>query len=79
MGIIFSKPGCAKCDWLKQNADLTDIDVHELTPDNTTALAELAWHEAVSLTETSLPILVLDDGTKITGALNIRNILSKHH
>jgi hypothetical protein len=76
MGIVlFSKSDCAKCTWLKSKVDLSGVTVYELG--DADALAELAWHEGVTLAETSLPILVLDDGTKVTGVLHIKNYLRR--
>jgi hypothetical protein len=42
---------------------------------NPETLAHLAWHEQVSVAETTLPILILDDSTVMTGAINIKNYL----
>jgi len=76
--ILFTKPDCAKCNWLKQHVDLKahDVKVEELAPDNKEALACLAWYELVATAEKSLPILVLDDDTAITGAIKIKNYLN---
>lgn len=79
--ILFSKQNCGKCSWLKEKSDLSGVEVMEL--DDPTAsdmvLAErwaaLSWHEAVQKAETGLPMLVLDNGTIITGAIQIKNIL----
>lgn len=74
---LFTKPDCKKCDYIKDavNLELLGVNVEELTVDNIDALAHLAWHELVSKAETSLPILVLDDSSHITGAINIKNFL----
>jgi hypothetical protein len=47
-----------------------------LSPDNPESLAHLAWHELVSVAETQLPILVLDDNSSMTGAIRIKNYLT---
>ena len=74
---LFTKPDCKKCDYIKEAVDLKSkgVSIEELTPQNVESLAHLAWHELVSVAETSLPILVLDDCTSITGAINIKNYL----
>jgi glutaredoxin len=74
---LFTKPNCKKCDWLKQEVDLDKVEgleIHELDG-NVDALAELAWYELVSAAETTLPILVLDDGSSVTGVVKIKKIL----
>jgi hypothetical protein len=75
--ILFTKPNCKKCDWLKKRVDLKALDVlvMELTPDDYNSLAELAWYEAVNIAQESLPILVLKNHAKIKGVINIRNYL----
>lgn len=76
---LFTKPDCKKCDYIKEQFDLDamGVNVEELTPQNVESLAHLAWHELVSVAETSLPILVIDDMSSITGAINIKNYLQK--
>jgi hypothetical protein len=77
MMVLFTKPDCKKCDWIKENCDLSGIYVVILTPFDPAALAELAWCECVGLAEETLPILVLDDKekTKVTGAIEIKKVL----
>ncbi len=74
---LFTKTGCEKCEYVKKNVDLKALGVVEevLGPDNPDSLAHLAWHELVSVAETQLPILVLDDSTPIVGAIRIKNYL----
>ncbi len=76
---LFTKPDCKKCDYIKEAVDLKEVGVNieELSPNNVESLAHLAWHELVATAEVSLPILVLDDCTSITGAINIKNYLIK--
>lgn len=73
--MLFTKPGCGKCDWLKANlpegAVFTTHDI--LTAEG---LAELAFHELVSTAEKQLPILRTGDGRIVTGALQIRRELT---
>jgi hypothetical protein len=74
---LFTKEGCQKCEYVKKSVDLNKLGIAEeiLGPDNPNSLAHLAWHELVSVAETQLPILVLDDSSSITGAIRIKNYL----
>jgi hypothetical protein len=74
---LFTKEGCEKCNFVKKSVDLKKlgIKVEVLGPDNFDSLAHLAWHELVSVAQTQLPILVLDDSTSLTGAIRIKNYL----
>ena len=74
---LFTKEGCQKCAYVKKSVDLRKLGIAEeiLGPDNPNSLAHLAWHELVSVAETQLPILVLDDSSSITGAVRIKNYL----
>jgi glutaredoxin len=74
---LFTKEGCQKCEFVKKSVDLKRLGVTEevLGPHNPDSLAHLAWHELVSVAETQLPILVLDDSSSITGAIRIKNYL----
>ncbi len=75
---LFTKEGCEKCEYVKKNVNLKKlgVNVEVLSPDNPESLAHLAWHELVSLAETQLPILVLDDNSSLTGAIRIKNYLT---
>ena len=75
---LFTKEGCEKCEYVKSHVDLNrlGVRVEVLSPENPESLAHLAWHELVTLAETQLPILVLDDNSALTGAIRIRNYLS---
>ena len=75
---LFTKEGCEKCEYVKNHVDLErlGVRVEVLSPDNPESLAHLAWHELVTLAETQLPILVLDDNSTLTGAIRIKNYLS---
>ncbi|MGQ9860128.1 MAG: hypothetical protein ACUVS3_15800 [Thermodesulfobacteriota bacterium] len=70
---LFTKEGCAKCDFLKArvNLDRLGIRVEVLGPDNPDALAHLAWHGLVSVAERHLPILVLDDSSYLADVVPI--------
>lgn len=74
---IFFKEGCSKCDYIKEAVDLDklNIKIEVLNDTNYDALAHLAFHEAVSLAEITMPILVLDDCSVMTGAIKIKNYL----
>jgi glutaredoxin len=74
---LFTKEGCQKCEYVKKTVDLKKLGIVEevLGPHNPDSLAHLAWHELVSVAETQLPILVLDDSSSITGAIRIKNYL----
>jgi len=75
---LFTKEGCEKCEYVKKSVDLKGlgVKVEVLGPDNPDSLAHLAWHELVSVAETQLPILVLDDSSSMTGAIRIKNYLA---
>ena len=75
---LFTKEGCEKCEYVKKRVDLKrlGVKVEVLGPDNPDSLAHLAWHELVSVAETQLPILVLDDSSSMTGAIRIKNYLT---
>ena len=75
---LFTKEGCEKCEYIKKSVDLKKLGiiVEVLSPDNPDSLAHLAWHELVSIAETQLPILVLDDSSSMTGAIRIKHYLT---
>ncbi|MGC8603859.1 MAG: hypothetical protein ACP5VS_09245 [Desulfomonilaceae bacterium] len=78
MTYLFTKNGCGKCDWVKNQVDLDevpDIKVLQLDSENSEALALLAYFECVALSEKKLPILVSDDRKIITGVGDIKNYL----
>jgi glutaredoxin len=74
---LFTKKNCGKCEYVKDHVDLKQagVTVKVLSNENYEALAELAWHELVTVAETTMPILVLDNDTSITGAIKIKNYL----
>ncbi|MFZ5585173.1 MAG: hypothetical protein ACOZHQ_04510 [Thermodesulfobacteriota bacterium] len=76
---LFTKPGCEKCDYIKDRFDLQSMGValEILGPDNPDALAHLAWHELVDVAERELPILVLDDSSHLAGAIKIKTYLNQ--
>ena len=76
---LFTKEGCEKCEYVKRSVDLKklNVQVEILSSDNPDSLAHLAWHELVTLAETQLPILVLDDSSSMVGAIRIKNFLEE--
>lgn len=72
---LFTKPGCKKCQWIKELFDLKAMGIVVEVLDNADALGHLAWHELVAESEISLPILVLDDCSVITTAIKIKQYL----
>lgn len=75
---LFTKEGCEKCEYVKKKVDLEKlgVKVEVLGPENPESLAHLAWYELVTVAETQLPILVLDDDSSLTGAIHIKNYLT---
>jgi arsenate reductase-like glutaredoxin family protein len=80
--ILFVKKRCQRCEYIKQavKLDKLNVEVVELTPNEVSlksveALASLAWHELVKESETTLPILVLDNSSTITSAIEIKKYL----
>jgi hypothetical protein len=75
---LFTKVGCTKCDYIKDQfqLDALGIKIEELSPNNPDALAHLAWHELVETAKKELPILVLDDNSSISGAIPIKKYLA---
>lgn len=59
--ILFTKPGCSDCEWIKAHCDLTGVAVHELDGENAEALGLLAYYSCVTIAEKKLPILVVGD------------------
>jgi glutaredoxin len=73
--ILFTKPACKKCDYIKQAVDLDRLGVQVMDVTTIEGLASLAWHELVATSQVTLPILVKDDGDVVTGVINIKNYL----
>lgn len=69
---LFTKPGCEKCDWVKERmpeearGSVNSFDI--LTAEG---LAELAYNELVGVAEKQLPILLTREGKVVTGAIRI--------
>ncbi len=75
---LFTKENCDKCEFVKKHFDLggMGVKIETLGSENPDALAHLAWHGLVTVAEKSLPILVLDDSSHISGAIRIKKYLS---
>ena len=75
--VLFTKPDCLKCHYVKDRFDLDQLGVKEqsLTPDDPSALADLAFYECVELAEKGLPILVTDQSDVFSGAGKIKDYL----
>ncbi len=75
---LFTKEDCSLCGQLKQQFDLSamNVKVEVLTQDDSDALAHLAWHSLVETARKSLPILVLDDSSTIADYKNIEHHLA---
>ena len=77
--ILFTKPGCAKCDYVKRKLNLTaqearnafGLRLEELDQENFSGLADLAYYELVRVAEKNLPILHTPEGQNIIGVINI--------
>ena len=69
--ILFTQPGCQKCDWLKDklepNNGVVIMDIS--TPDG---MAHAAYYELI---EKHTPILVTETEQVIEGSIPIKNVL----
>ena len=78
MTYLFTKDGCGKCDWVKNQIDLDgmpEVKIMQLDSENSEALALLAYYECVALSEKKLPILVSDQMEIITSVGDLKNYL----
>jgi hypothetical protein len=74
--ILFTKPGCKKCDYVKQYiSEEMEIQFYDIA--TVDGLAELAYHELVTVAEKELPILVRE-GQPVTGAINIKKAFQEY-
>jgi len=76
---LFTKVGCAKCDYVKSAVDLNGLGVTEqrLSDENYEALAELAYHGLVEQAQKTLPILVTPENEVVYHAGRIRSYLQR--
>ena len=76
---LFTKTGCAKCEYVKKAVNLEGLGVteHRLTNTNADALAELAYHGLVEQAQKTLPILVAGDGEVMVHAGRIKSYLQR--
>ena len=75
---LFTKRNCTLCDQLKEQFDLTamDVTVEVLDMNSPGALAHLAWHSLVDTARRTLPLLVLDDSSAVSDYSNIEHLLA---
>jgi len=71
--ILFTQPGCQKCDWLK-NKIPPDNGIQILDVTTTDGMASAAYYELI---EKHTPILVTEDERVIEGSIKIKNELIK--
>jgi len=68
--MLFTKPDCEKCNYVKERLP-SGLDIHLIDATTAEGMAEAAFYEVVG---EPTPILVID-GEKVTGAINILNRL----
>ena len=79
--ILFSLENCERCDFVKKRIP-RDVDIeiktypHELKEWSVEQITEAAFHEVYADLQRTAPILLLPDGKKLTGAIEIKNFLS---
>ncbi len=74
---LFTREGCASCDYIKKNFDLArlGVQIQVLSANNAEALADLAWYGLVEEAERHLPILVCEDDSPLMGPEAVRDYL----
>jgi deoxyxylulose-5-phosphate synthase len=68
--LLFTKPGCQKCDWIKERIP-AGLSVNVINMETAEGMAEAAYYE---LLNKHTPILVVDDQV-FEGAINIMDKL----
>jgi deoxyxylulose-5-phosphate synthase len=68
--LLFTKPGCQKCDWIKERIP-PGLKVNVINMETAEGMAEAAYYELLSK---HTPILVVDDQV-VEGAINIMDRL----
>jgi deoxyxylulose-5-phosphate synthase len=68
--LLFTKPGCQKCDWIKERIP-PGLKVDVINMETAEGMAEAAYFE---LLNKNTPILVVDDQV-VEGAINIMDRL----
>jgi deoxyxylulose-5-phosphate synthase len=68
--LLFTKPGCQKCDWIKERIP-PGLQVNVINMETAEGMAEAAYYELLSK---HTPILVVDDQV-FEGAINIMDKL----
>ena len=69
--ILFTKPDCQKCDYIKKGIP-EDVKIRIIDMTTTDGLAEAAYYEIL---EKNLPILVADEEV-VEGAINILSCIN---
>jgi len=64
--LLFTKPDCQKCDWVKERLP-EGVEMQILDATTTDGLAEAAFYEII---EEPFPVLVVDEEV-VTGAIQI--------
>ena len=79
--ILFSLENCERCEFVKSRIpEGVDVEIktypHELKDWTVDQITEAAFHEVYAELQRTAPILLLPDGMKLTGAIEIKNFLS---
>lgn len=77
--ILFTKPGCEKCVWVKERLSqemLESVTLLNLDGDNAHALGTLAYFSLVTIAEKHLPILLTNDLESVIDTNKIVELLS---
>lgn len=64
--ILFTKPNCSKCEWIKGKISFNpstyhSLDLAHLDGNNADAMGTLAYYSLVTIAEKNLPILLTKD------------------
>ncbi|KAA0007957.1 MAG: hypothetical protein DRN01_01705 [Thermoplasmata archaeon] len=79
--VLFSLENCERCEFVKGRIpEGVDVEIktypHELKDWTVDQITEAAFHEVYAELQRTAPILLLPDGSKLTGAIEIKNFLS---
>lgn len=77
---LFTKPDCRLCEQLKNTFDLAamQVNIEVLDSEDAGPLAHLAWHGLIETARRTIPILVMDDCSKIDDFKLIeRNLIAR--
>lgn len=70
--ILFTKPNCSNCHWVKNNCDLSSVTI--LDCERADGLALLAYYGLVEQARKGLPILVYAEGADCEPFLSVDDI-----